>query len=175
MPLPQSEQRGNQFVVTLWRDWLTADVLSGLRLNDRQCQAIVHVKIEGRIGNLEHRRLTGAIKKTATRDLDDLVARGLLIKIGTTGRGVHFVRAQKGDTKGTKGTSSATTDKGDRKGTNVPSPDAQANRARNVPNGSSGSTKRNKKAKRPSTTGSGSTTSRKKTTKKKTSKKCKKK
>jgi hypothetical protein len=55
-------------------------------------------------------------------------------------------------------------------------PDAQANRARNVPNGSSDRTMKNKrKAKRPGTKGSGGTTSRKQTTKKKTSKKSKRK
>jgi len=134
LPLPQFEQRGNQFVVTLWRDWLTTDVLAGLGLNDRQRQAIAHVKIEGRIGNLEYQRLTGAIKKTATRDLDDLVAQGLLVKVGTTGRGVHYVRARKGDTKGTKGTSAATTDKGDRKGTNGPSGHTKAKKTKKTSN-----------------------------------------
>lgn len=118
LPLPQFEQRGNQFVVTLWRDWLTADVLAGLDLNDRQHQAIMFVKSEGRIGNLEYQQLTGAIKKTATRDLEDLVAKNLLAKVGTVGRGVHYVLAQKGDMKGTKETSDAASAKRDIKGTN---------------------------------------------------------
>jgi len=129
LPLPQFQQRGNQFVVTLWRDWLTADVLAGLHLNDRQRQAVAYVKTDGRIGNLEYQRLTGSIKKTATRDLDDLVARGLLIKVGTTGRGVHYVLARKGDTKGTKETSAAATAQGDTKGTNGPSGNSAGARA----------------------------------------------
>ncbi|MBI1335895.1 MAG: DUF4062 domain-containing protein [Phycisphaera sp.] len=169
LPLPQFEQRGNQFVVTLWRDWLTADVLASLDLNDRQRQAISYVKIEGRIGNLEYQRITGAIKKTATRDLDDLVAQDLLAKVGTTGRGVHYVLARKGDIKGTKGTSAVTTDKGDTKETNGTSTGGQTNRARNVPNGPSGSTKTKKTSTRSSSTTNG------RTRKKKASKKSKKK
>ncbi len=133
LPPPRFEQRGSQFVVTLWRDWLTSDVLAGLNLNDRQRKAIAHVKTTGRIGNLEYQRLTGAIKKTATRDLDDLVAQKLLAKVGTTGRGVHYVIARKGDIKGT---SAATTAKGDTKGTNETSTSSQANRATNEPSGS---------------------------------------
>ena len=60
-------------------------------------KVIAHVKTAGRIGNREYQRLTGAIKRTATRDLGDLVARHLLTKVGATGRGVHYVLARKGD------------------------------------------------------------------------------
>jgi len=176
LPLPQFEQRGNQFVVTLWRDWLTADVLARMGLNDRQRKAIAHVKTEGRIGNREYQQLTGAIKKTATRDLDNLVAQNLLTKVGTTGRGVHYVLAQQGDMKGTMETSAAASTKGDTKGTNGTSAGGQANRARNVPNGPSTS-KKAKKTKKASTRSSSTATSKtkRKTTKKKTSKKSKKK
>jgi predicted HTH transcriptional regulator len=134
LPSPQFEQRGNQFVVTLWRDWLTTDVLLGLDLNDRQRKVIAHVKTAGRIGNREYQRLTGAIKRTATRDLDDLVARHLLTKVGATGRGVHYVLARKGDIKGTNGTSAAAILQGDIKGTNETSARAHVNHATNVSN-----------------------------------------
>ena len=36
LPEPDFEQRGPHFVVTLWRDWLTAEVMDHLELNDRQ-------------------------------------------------------------------------------------------------------------------------------------------
>jgi predicted HTH transcriptional regulator len=141
LPLPRFEQRGGQFVVTLWRDWLTADVLASLHLNDRQRKAIAHVKAEGRIGNLEYQQLTGAIKKTATRDLDDLVAQDLLVKVGTTGRGVYYALVRKGDIKGTKETFAAATGKGDNKGTNETSPSIRTNCAGNLPTGPSSGTK----------------------------------
>ena len=58
----------------------------------------------GRIGNAEYQSVTSTTKKTATRDLDDLVAKGLLEKIGTTGRGVFYRIARNGDIKGTNET-----------------------------------------------------------------------
>ena len=105
LPEPDFRQDGGQFVMTLWRDWLTADVLDSLGLNERQQKAITKVKITGRISNSEYQELTGAIKKTATRDLDDLVTKGALAKIGRTGRGTYYVLAGKGTKKGTNGTS----------------------------------------------------------------------
>jgi predicted HTH transcriptional regulator len=95
---PAFEQRGGQFVTTLWRDWLTTEAVAGVELNDRQHKAIVHVKINGRIANTEYQQLTGAIKKTASRDLDDLVQKGIFAKSGSTGRGTYYVLVRKGDT-----------------------------------------------------------------------------
>ena len=36
LPEPQFEQRPGEFVIKLWRDWLTDRVLAELQLNDRQ-------------------------------------------------------------------------------------------------------------------------------------------
>ena len=82
LPEPEFEQRGPHFVVTLWRDWLTADVIAKLDLNERQLQAVAHVKKTGRITNSEYRQLTGATRKTATRDLNDLVEKKVLTRVG---------------------------------------------------------------------------------------------
>jgi len=68
----------------------------------------------------EHQKLTGAIKKTASRDLDDLTQKGIFTKVGVTGRGTYYRLARKGDIKGTKGTFKVpidVADKGDKKGT----------------------------------------------------------
>ena len=40
LPEPDFEQRGGEFVVTLWRDWLTAEVLDRLGLTERQRTAV---------------------------------------------------------------------------------------------------------------------------------------
>ncbi|MEJ2744318.1 MAG: DUF4062 domain-containing protein [bacterium] len=98
---PVFEQRGGEFVIIVWRDWLTERVLATFNLNERQGRAIGHIKITGRITNTEYQHLTGTIKKTASRDLDDLVAKKVLVKVGTTGRGTYYMLAKKGDTKGT--------------------------------------------------------------------------
>ncbi len=114
---PDFEQRGNQFVVTLWRDWLTGAFLATLAVNERQKQALLHLKAAGRLTNAEYQRITGGSKKTATRDLENLMAQGLLQRVGTTGRGTHYLLIRKGDLKGTKETSRPRRRKGVRKGT----------------------------------------------------------
>jgi predicted HTH transcriptional regulator len=120
LPEPIFEQRGGEFAVTIGRDWLTMEVLDRLGLNDRQRRAVSEVKVRGRIGNTAYQRLTGATKKTASRDLEDLVVKGVLTRSGTTGRGTHYLLAGNGDLNGTKGTStprSVDPSEGDNKGT----------------------------------------------------------
>lgn len=107
LPEPEFGQRAGSFVLTLWRDWLTNEVLGELELNDRQRAAVAHVKVHHRISNIEYQRLTGAIKKTATRDLDRLVQYRVFRKVGRTGRGTYYTLTRKGDIKGTMGTSSS--------------------------------------------------------------------
>lgn len=104
LPEPDFRQDGGTFVQALWRDWLTPKALATLGLSERQKKAIDFVRANARIGNAEYQRLAGAIKKTASRDLDDLVAKGVFVRLGTTGRGTHYVLGRKGDIKGTKGT-----------------------------------------------------------------------
>ncbi|MDD5452006.1 MAG: ATP-binding protein [Desulfovibrionales bacterium] len=94
LPEPDFEQRAGQWVVTLWRDWLTAQVMTGLGLSDRQTKAVTYVKVHGRITNSEYQVLAGIIRKTAARDLDDLVAKDVLKRVGSK-RGVHYVLARK--------------------------------------------------------------------------------
>ncbi|PXF55852.1 MAG: transcriptional regulator [Deltaproteobacteria bacterium] len=102
LPEPDFEQRGPHFVVTLWRDWLTAEVIATLNLNDRQQRALIHLKTAGRIGNTEYQTLLGVAKRTAHRDLTELVERGILEKVGTTGKGTAYV-LRKGAIKGPNG------------------------------------------------------------------------
>ena len=104
LPEPQFEQRSGSFVLTLWRDWLTADMLAGLGLNDRQMKAVTHVKVHGRITNKDYRELTATIIRTASRDLEDLVVKGVFNKLGITGRNAHYVLTRKQDIKRTNRT-----------------------------------------------------------------------
>jgi predicted HTH transcriptional regulator len=104
LPEPQFEQRSGSFVLTLWRDWLTDQVLNELDLNDRQRRALAYLKMNGKISNTEYQRVAHAIKKTATRDLNDLKLKGVLEQIGSRGAGVHYILAKKRDKMGTMGT-----------------------------------------------------------------------
>lgn len=97
LPEPDFALRAGSFVVTLWRDWLTGEVLAGYNLNERQIKAIDFVKVNGRITNRNHREQTDVIARTASRDLENLVEKGLLEKIGTTGRSIFYVLQRKLD------------------------------------------------------------------------------
>lgn len=92
LPEPDFEQRQGSFVVTLWRDWLTPEVMKDLGLNERQTKAAAHVKQKGRITNSEYQQLTGTTRKTAARDLDGLVEKNVLQRVGQK-RGTHYVLA----------------------------------------------------------------------------------
>jgi predicted HTH transcriptional regulator len=115
LPEPDFAQRGGEFTVVVWRDWLTKPVMDSLDLNERQKIALAYVRTNRRIGNTEYQRLTRAIKKTASRDLDDLVRKGVFRKVGKTGRGTYYALAVKGDIKGTNGTSRKRGHKGDKR------------------------------------------------------------
>jgi ATP-dependent DNA helicase RecG len=47
LPEPDFVQRGGEFTITVWRDWLTAEVLRRLGLNERQMKAITYIKMHG--------------------------------------------------------------------------------------------------------------------------------
>jgi ATP-dependent DNA helicase RecG len=105
LPPPEFRQEQGQVIQTIWRHWLTAAKLAELGLNDRQREVIRHVHGEGRIGNMEYQRLFSASKPTASRELEQLRSMGVLTKVGTTGKGTHYVLVGKGLTKGSKDSS----------------------------------------------------------------------
>jgi ATP-dependent DNA helicase RecG len=94
LPEPDFEQRSGEFVTTVWRDWLTASVLSRLNVNERQMKALSHIKSAGRITNAEFQKLAGGSPRTALRELSALVESGVLRLVGS-GRGAVYVLAVK--------------------------------------------------------------------------------
>ena len=78
--------------------------LHGLGLNERQQKAVHHVKTTGKITNQELHELTDVIIRTMSRDLEDLVRKGVLVKMGKTGRSTQYVLACKLDTNRTNRT-----------------------------------------------------------------------
>lgn len=132
LPEPVFEQQGGDFVVTVWRDWLTEGEMVRLALNDRQRRALAEIRLRERLANVDYQKLAGTSRKTAARDLDDLVARGVLVRVGT-GRGTHYVWAGRRD--------NPRADKRDNNETNEPTrvaqePDATTpKRAKNGTNG----------------------------------------
>ena len=88
---PKFDHDGTEFVVTVPRH--DRKRFEALGLNDRQIEIMVQMRIGGQITNSEVQTLTGSARKTASRDLDDLVEQGLLERKGK-GRGTHYVEAK---------------------------------------------------------------------------------
>ena len=93
LPEPDFEQRGPHFVVTLWRDWLTAEVLDHLELNDRQMLGVKTLKVERRITTMAYQSLVGCSRRTAARDLDELLKKGIIQRQGA-GRSAYYLLAR---------------------------------------------------------------------------------
>jgi predicted HTH transcriptional regulator len=94
LPEPDFEQRAGQWVVTLWRDWLTEEFLAALGLNERQEQAIRYLKVNRKMTNADYQRAVHCPPRTATRDLNVMVEKGI-IDLRGKGRGAHYVLARK--------------------------------------------------------------------------------
>ncbi|MFA5055591.1 MAG: DUF4062 domain-containing protein [Dehalococcoidia bacterium] len=120
LPEPDFIEAPGAFIVTLWRDWLTESVLLGLSLNERQTAVIPHLKIRRQITNADYRQLTGVTDRTAARDLDELVKKGLLVKTAKTGRSTAYRLPAKPAINPTNQTDA----KPDKKPTNPSSPEA---------------------------------------------------
>ena len=102
LPEPDFRQCGPHFVTTLWRDWLTDSVMNQLGLKDSERELVALLKAKGRIANKSYQEKFGVTKATASRHLEALAVKGILIKIGTTGKGTYYVLSRKGLTKGPK-------------------------------------------------------------------------
>jgi predicted HTH transcriptional regulator len=94
LPEPDFDSRQGFFVITLWRDWLTAEVLATFNLNERQQQAIVYLKSRTFITNANYQRLTGATRKTAARDLNGLVEKALVERKGEKRASRYILRGK---------------------------------------------------------------------------------
>ncbi|WP_322794739.1 helix-turn-helix domain-containing protein [Thermoflexus sp.] len=92
--------------VVFSQDPYTPERLRAMGLNERQIQAVRYVKERGRISNREHQELAGVSKRTASRDLDDLVQRGIFERVGETGKGTYYVL--KGPQRGQRGQNGVT-------------------------------------------------------------------
>ena len=90
LPEPDFSQSGGEFIVTLWRDWLTDAVMAEMGLSERQMAIIRFVKEKGRVTSSDYKALVTISRQTAFRDLNDLVRKGILKKTGVTGKGTYY-------------------------------------------------------------------------------------
>jgi len=89
---PEFENRGSSFWVTLKakRPVMPLRSLSHLDLNDRQAQALVRFRTEGRLTNREYQQAFGVSERTALYDLQGLVEAGLALPV-SSGRGRYYI------------------------------------------------------------------------------------
>ena len=90
LPEPDFAQRGGEFTIALWRDWLTTEVIESLRLNDRQIACLNVLKAQQRIMTMEYQHLVRCSRRTAARDLHELLDKGVIQRQGS-GRSAHYV------------------------------------------------------------------------------------
>lgn len=82
LPEPEFHPEGERFVVVIRRDWLTLAVMTKLGLSDRQRKGIAILRGEGRLTSGRYQEETGASRQTASRDLDEMVNKGVLERHG---------------------------------------------------------------------------------------------
>ena len=105
LPDPTFVSTETGFSVTLRKDEVTDERLERMGMNSRQIQVIHYVRQNGSISNTEHQAVTGAIRRTASRDLEELENAGILVRSPRSGRTVRFVLAQSNPSNGASGTS----------------------------------------------------------------------
>lgn len=98
-PEPTLRDTGGSFIITLYgldigkalaEGEAVAMDLAALGLNERQQRAVAHVQEHGQITGREYRAINDIGKTIASRELADLVNRGLFERRGE-GRSTHYV------------------------------------------------------------------------------------
>lgn len=82
LPNPVLKEEQGGFVVTIYKDRFSSEVIETKGLNERQIQAINHMKTKGFITNHEYTELLHVTDRTALRDLQDMLQKKLIRKEG---------------------------------------------------------------------------------------------
>jgi len=91
------------FAVIFYRHIYTEENLRKMGLNERQIKAVMYVKEWGKITNKEYQNIVNTIKRTASRDLTNLVDMQIFEQIGSTGKGTYYILKKRTGQKGDKG------------------------------------------------------------------------
>ncbi|KAA6328712.1 hypothetical protein EZS27_022416 [termite gut metagenome] len=82
LPEPEMDEQFGGFIVKLFKDTFSEEQLQKKGLNVRQIKAVLFVKKNGSIANKEYQEIAETSERTALRDLDDLIVKGVLSKEG---------------------------------------------------------------------------------------------
>ena len=78
-------------MVTLFKDKLNKEQLLKLGLNARQLKAVQYIKDRAEITNAIYQEINNIGKTTATEDLQSMVVWGVIVRIGSIGRGTKYI------------------------------------------------------------------------------------
>ena len=90
LPAPQFEISGERFKIIFYKDQYTEERLLKMGLTKRQIKAVAFAKERGSISNSEYQELVQVAKRTATRDLNQLISRDIFETSGIKGRGSSY-------------------------------------------------------------------------------------
>ena len=82
LPEPQLIEHDGGFLVTLFKNNLDVEQLVKAGLKSRQLKAVQYVKEKGKITNKEYQEINSIAKPSATRDLSELVTKGIFVNKG---------------------------------------------------------------------------------------------
>lgn len=85
MPEPEIIERDGGVQVTLFKNIYTEELLARRGLSERQIKSVLFAVDNGSITNSDYQRVAGVSKPTATRDIAELEAQGILVNRGTRG------------------------------------------------------------------------------------------
>jgi len=89
LPEPLIEEAQGGFSITFFKEF-TEEVLRKQDLEERQINALLYIKEHGKINNAQYQELANVSKRTASRDLQELIEKGFIQKLGTKGRGTNY-------------------------------------------------------------------------------------
>jgi ATP-dependent DNA helicase RecG len=81
--------------VVFRKDIYNSEYLQTLGLNNRQVKAVLFAKENGKITNSEYQEINDIKKSVSATELQDLTDRGVLEKVGSTGRGTKYILPEK--------------------------------------------------------------------------------
>ena len=91
LPTPVMEEDCGGFIVKLFNDRFSEEELQKLGLNERQIKAVLYVKEKGKITNAEYQDINSVSRRTATRDITELVENFKMIEqTGSVGAGSYY-------------------------------------------------------------------------------------
>lgn len=85
LPEPEIKEQDGGLLVTLFKDLYTKEHLSKMGLSNRQVEAVLYAKENGKITNSQYQKICGISKPTATRDIKELEEKKIFINKGTKG------------------------------------------------------------------------------------------